>query len=299
MKKQLILFIALFLIPAIAYANQCTDNNNLGSLATLKNEKFEIKSATVRNETAIKLLSCIGYHDPKIRDGVVYEGISLWLRNGLLERQTIQTMFTLLIKMLEKTNLDPENLTQPFAALVISEVIRVDRIDPFLSDDDRQKIVDVSTNYMSNIEDYRGFDDSNGWRHAVAHSADIFLQLALNKNISKNQLDLLLDAITIQVSPKKRHFYIYGEPKRLAMAFIYIVLRREHTEQDISTFFNRLVNPTPFTDWNAVYSSNDGLAKLHNTRHFVYSVFAITAQSQNPKLKVLQPILINIIKALG
>ena len=59
-----------------------------------------------------------------------------------------------------------------------------------------------------------------------------------NKNISKTQLDQLLSAIKTQVSPQNLHFYSYGEPKRLAMAFIYIVLRGEHTEREISSFFD-------------------------------------------------------------
>lgn len=293
------LFILFLTMPLIVNASQCTDTFTLSALNTLKTEKFEIQSVNERNKTAIKLLSCLGYPDPAIRDGVVYEGISHWLRNELLEQDTIKVMFSTLVNTLKQANQDPDNFTQPFAALVFSEAMRVDRLAPYLSDEERQNAVDVATNYMRNIEDYRGFDDVNGWRHAVAHTADVFLQLSLNKNISKAQLDQLLSAIKTQVSPQPLHFYTYGEPKRLAFAFIYIVLRGEHEEQDISSFLDSVVNPTPFTDWNSVYHSQIGLAKLHNTRSFIYSIFTMTAQSENPKLRAIQPILAKIIQQLG
>ena len=122
---------------------------------------------------------------------------------------------------------------------------------------------------MRNIADYRGFDDTHGWRHAVVHNADVFLQLSLNKKVSKVHLNQLLDALKTQISPQKSHFYIYGEPKRLAMAFIYIVLRGEHTQQELVSYLDSVVNPAPFADWQSVYGDNKGLAKLHNTRSFI------------------------------
>jgi hypothetical protein len=109
-----------------------------------------------------------------VRDGVVYEATSDWLRPNLLDEVTINKMFDYLISILKQTNQDPANFTQPFAALVLSEVLRVDRIIRYLTDDERQKAIDVSTTYMRNITDYRGFDEKQGWRHAVAHTADLF-----------------------------------------------------------------------------------------------------------------------------
>lgn len=299
MKKLIIAVIILLALPSIGNANECSENFTLKALQTLKKDKFEIQSAQKRNATAVQLLGCLGHQDPAIRDGVVYEGLSHWLRNELLDPSTVKTLFDSLVSLLNQTNKDADNFTQPFAALVFSEVVRVDRISPYLSNNERQKAVDISTRYMRNIKDYRGFDDTSGWRHAVAHTSDVFLQLALNKNISKAQLDQLLSAIKVQVSPHKLHFYSYGEPKRLAMAFIYIVLRGEHTELQISNYLAGVANPAPFVNWNGVYSSQNGLAKLHNTRSFIYSLVAITGQSKNPNLQALQPILAGVIKQLG
>jgi len=299
MKQRLIAIIVLLAIPCDAVANQCAINFSDDTLQTLKQKHFVIKAPEQRNNTAIKLLSCIGSPDPKVRDGIVYAATSEWLRAGMLDQATVKSMFDILINILKQTNQDPHNFTQPFAALVMSEVLRVDRIATYLLDTERQKAIDVTTTYMQNIVDYRGFDDTQGWRHAVAHTADVFLQLSLNKKVSKVQLTQMLDALKSQVSPQSNHFYVFAEPKRLAMPFIYIVLRGEHSELEVANYLDSVVTPAPFTDWQGVYSDKKGLAKLHNIRSFVYSIFAISGQSNNPSLKAMQPKLVELIKKLG
>ena len=61
MKKPLIVFIILLIMPVTVYASQCMESFTLSSLEKLKKENFEISSVNERNKTAIKLLSCIGY----------------------------------------------------------------------------------------------------------------------------------------------------------------------------------------------------------------------------------------------
>lgn len=299
MNQRLVAFFVLLSIHSVAVASQCAVNFSDATLKMLQQEKFVIEGGELRNHTAIKLLSCLGEIDPKVRDGIVYSATSKWLRAGLLEESTVKSMFDILIKTLKQTNQDPNNFTQPFAVLVLSEVVRVDRIEPYLLDEERQTAINVTTNYMRNISDYRGFDDIHGWRHAVAHTADVFLQLSLNKKVTKVQLNQILDALKSQVSPSSNHFYVFGEPKRLAMPFIYVVLRGEHSELEVANYLDNVVSPTPFTDWQSVYNNKKGLAKLHNTRSFVYSILAISGQSKNPALKAMQPKLVELIKKIG
>ena len=300
-KKSIFALAFLTVIPSFAYAEKCENNFSPSTLKALKEDKFEIQDAEERNNTAIELLSCVGHPDPDVRDGIVYEAFSHWLRNELLEPTTVKTLYESLIQLLNTENKDKDNFTQPFASLVLAEVVRVDRVTPYLSAEERQKVVDVSTQYMRNITDYRGFIDKEGWRHAVAHTSDIFLQLALNKNVSKKQLNQMLEAIVSQTSPSSStpHLYVHGESKRLATAFAYIVLRGEESKQEISNILDKIAAPSPFADWGSVYKSEKGLAKLHNTRAFIYSLLAITGQSKNPNLVAIQPTLIRIIRELG
>jgi hypothetical protein len=51
------------------------------------------------------------------------------------------------------------------------------------------------------VRDYRGFDTAEGWRHGVAHGADLALQLVLNPAVDKPQIERLLAAVGRQVAP--------------------------------------------------------------------------------------------------
>lgn len=47
---------------------------------------------------------------------------------------------------------------------------------------------DAARNVIA-ICDYRSFDERDGWRHAVAHAADLLMRLALNPALTGTQLD--------------------------------------------------------------------------------------------------------------
>ena len=98
----------------------------------------------------------------------------------------------------------PDALGYPaiVSALTLSEIARTDRIKPWMTDDERQELVDAAATFLSGVTDYRAFSDKEGFVHAVAHGADFALQLALNPAITKPQLDRLLAAIAMQVAPK-------------------------------------------------------------------------------------------------
>jgi hypothetical protein len=289
----------LLLFPLTVFADNCHTIFSDKALFEIKESQFAIENEQKRRDVAIKFLSCLGHENPDIRDGIVYEAMSYWLRNQQLDIATTKTLFQSLLRLLDEENRDKNNFTQPFAALVLSEVVRVDRITPYLSEKDRQTVVDISTRYMNNIKDYRGFSDTDGWRHAVAHTSDIFLQLALNRQITKEQLNQLSQAIAYQISPQHGHAYIHGEPKRLATAYAYIAARAEFSEAEIANQLNQFANPSPFNSWGGVYKSEAGLAKLHNTRAFIYSLVALSGQSKNPNLIAIQPTLVKIVQALG
>jgi hypothetical protein len=208
-------------------------------------------------------------------------------------------MFAHLMKDFGAKIRDDHGVYQPFVALMLAELARADRKSPFLSDEQRRQLVAKSTDYMANINDYRGFEDDFGWRHNVAHSADIFLQLALNQATTKAQLTSMLKAIGLQVLPKNGHFYIYGEPKRLATALLYIFLQNQHNEQDWQNWLKTYITPSPITDWKLSYSSQLGLAKRHNARAFLAAIFVLIADSKNEQLKMLKPALVDSLKSLA
>jgi hypothetical protein len=116
------------------------------------------------------------------------------------------------------------------------------------------------------VRDYRGFDEREGWRHGVAHGADFALQLALNPALDRAALDRLLGAIASQVVPRGGHFYVYGEPERLAAPVLYIGKRNLHDVDEWRKWFAALAEPKPLASWRDAFKSQAGLAKRTTPR---------------------------------
>lgn len=287
------------IVNAHAIATQCySEKWPKQTLLTLAKDNFEVESELERNNLALQLMNCLAVSESDIRDGVAFTGLSAWLRNEKLSSDVYKKMFNELFKNFARKTLDEHDVYQPFVALVLSELARVDRKTPYLTDEQRQSLVDKSAAYLVNTKDYRGFDNVVGWRHSIAHTADLFLQLSLNPAIKKEQLTSMLNAIGDQVLAKNEHFYIYGESKRLLMPLLYIFLKEHHNEEDWQRWLKQYINPAPLTSWQQAFSSQQGLAKLHNARQFLNAMYVIIADSKNAQLQMLKAELTNTLKTL-
>ena len=225
-----------------------------------------------RQALALGLLDCLASPDPVWRDERAFEALSTWMRAKRLAVPTLQTMRKRLVEVLDAPP-DAAGFHQPFAALVLAEVARVDRLQPFLSADERAALVDTGTRYLSGVRDYRGFDAKQGWRHGVAHGADLMLQLSLNPQLTKAQGEAMRAAIASQVLANGGHAYRYGESERL-MAPLYHLARRDWwAAPDWEAWFvalaGRRVKARP--------ASEAALAQRHNLGTFV-SVFYVSIQ---------------------
>ena len=192
---------------------------------------------------------------------------------------------------------DSAGFTQPFAALALAEVARTDRVQPYFSQQERQELVQTSIDYLVSIDDYRGFHEEEGWRHGVAHTADLLMQLALNDNIGLAEHRAMLTAIATQIAPAGV-FYQYGESGRLARPILYIAMQGTIGEEEWSSWLADIAAPHPLASWSDAFSSNAGLAKRHNTSAFLRELYLNASLSQNESLKLLLPGTIAAIKAL-
>jgi len=270
-----------------------------GELGEEGEESDRHSQADVNAAISLKLLNCLASSDSSLRDGIAYELNAKWLRSNQINSQTQKAMFDVLVTALQSDVVDEYGVYQPFAALMLSEVVRADRIAPYLNKAERAIAVNIITQYFINIIDYRGFDESIGWRHAVAHSADLMLQLALNPAINKAQLTQMLAALSTQVVPQTNHFYHYGESKRIAMPVIYIMLRGFHEPQEWQNWLENVTEPLPFEDWNSIYHSQQGLVKVHNTRAFLHALYSLIKPSDNETLIIMVPALEQAIKKVN
>uniref|UniRef100_A0A486XKP9 DUF2785 domain-containing protein n=1 Tax=Rheinheimera sp. BAL341 TaxID=1708203 RepID=A0A486XKP9_9GAMM len=293
-----------FLLLAVCFSAAGSENSGCNNqfsdqqLFAIKAEQFQPPGEEDINQAAIRLLACVGHSNPSIRDGVVYEAYQHWLRNNLLDTASIRQLFIALLDNLDKSASDPAQFRSAFSALILAEVVRVDRISPYLNTAEHQQAVDGVARFMAQITDYRGFDQLQGWRHSVAHTADIMLQLSLNPALTAAQADVLLKAIGQQVAPQQ-HFYHYGEPKRLALPVLYLLLNDKISSDSLTKHLQALAAPAPFSDWQQVYQHQHGLAKLHNTTAYFAALYILSSGSQNARLQTLATELAAILKTFN
>ena len=236
-------------------------------LDALKADGFTLADDAARNTLALHLTACLTDPDPSLRDGIAYEAYHTWLRGGVLTTGTMVALAADLEARLVAS--EGAGFERPFAALVLSEIARADRVDACLPAERRARLLSASIAYFTGVRDYRGFDERDGWRHGVAHGADLLLQLGLNPAFDRDALIGIRDAVATQVAPPG-HFYVYGESERLAAPIILIARRGVFSGDDWSAWLAQFAEPR---QWENTYASQAGLAKRHDTMAFLSALY--------------------------
>jgi hypothetical protein len=242
------------------------------------------------------LIACLGDPDPATRDDFAF---ALWtegLRGKQLKSEGLRYAAEQLTAILAEKD-DAPGFRRPFAALALSEVVRADRIEPFLTDTELHGLALSGAAYLRGVTDYRGFVAGEGWRHGVAHCADLLMQLALNPRLARADADLLLAAIATQVAPGAAPFYIHGEPRRLARPVLFLAKRADIDDAAWAAWFQAL-HPDGAPRWKVAYASEAGLAAMHNSSAFGDAVYVAASESQDPQIRRLAPLAAGLLKAL-
>lgn len=267
------------------------------SLDRLKAARFELNDDARRDVLTRQLLDCLADPRPRLRDEIAFEALSSWLRAGLVAGPSMTAMRDELIRRLAAD--DPDGFSRPFAALTLAELARVDRLKPWLDAPARAALLRAAVTYERGVRDYRGFDAAQGWRHGVAHGADLLLQLSLNPALGREALSEIIDAAGSQIAPPGEHFYVYGESERLARPVFYSARRGLHDDGYWRRWLAALADPAPLPNWEAAFKSQAGLARKHNTQQFIQVLFVMVNVSGDDALaKRLQPGLLAALKAL-
>jgi hypothetical protein len=247
--------------------------------------KFEIADVTARERFAGAVVACLASPDPELRDGIAFEALSHMLRQEQLGTEVRLSIAQDLLGRLRGA--DGAGFERPFAALVLAEIVRADRVKAYLPNAMREAIAADAVSYVRGVKDYRGFDEREGWRHGVAHGADLLMQIARNPNFAAPDLAAKIrDAVGAQIAPPG-HFYIYGEPDRLMQPIVALAQRKAFDAAAWSAWFVDLAKPAPLATWGDAYRSQTGLARLHNLRAFLTSVLVTARLSENADDDVL------------
>ena len=263
-------------------------------LEALRADGFEIVDRPAREAFAKAITACLASPDPNLRDGVAFEALAHMLRERELSDDTMRALLVDLTARLKLQDDDRPGFEKPFAALALSEVARADRIAPFLIEDELVELLVDAQHWFINIDDYRGFSDGEGWRHAVAHGSDLLMQLALNPRVDAEGLSLIVSTAATQVAPES-HAYVHGEPERLARPVLFAVQRGAMTEAEWADWLSAVATPM---DASVIYTTEAGLNWRHNTLGFLQALYVSITLSGDPALAVLRPGVEAALKAL-
>lgn len=271
--------------PARLDKRQCLIVTTLVSEGPARDAAYSEMATVERGEVLLGLPGCFDVADPAFRDGYAFEMLSLILRAGDQPEHTVRTLRTMLLNDLASTDEDTNGFRGPFAVLALSEVARVDRITPFLSEEERWDTLMAAKDYLAGLSDHRGFTEGEGWRHGVAHTADLLMQMSLNGHLTKPQAEEILAAIASKVAPDN-HAYIFGESERLAAPVIYLAWKETFTAEEWEAWFTSLWPADDPLRENA-YKSEAALMKLHNLRAFAQSAYVGAVASNDDRMNPL------------
>jgi hypothetical protein len=216
---------------------------------------------------ALELISCLGSPNPALRDGIGYELYTHWLRN---EKFTDATRRALLIELSSNLAVAKEDagLIRSFSALILAELMRSDSNRPFMSDAQRQELLDAAIAALKKETDFRGLESDIGWVHPVAHMADLLWRFTLHSQTTSEQAEIILAAVKSKIAPAGVA-YSFNEGDRLARV-VSTIIRRELIQSDVlATWLESFQAPESMQKWSDAFQSPEGMAQLHNTKQFL------------------------------
>lgn len=277
--RTLLVLISGLIFHAIAAAACPPAGISRAQLVELRAAEGVVADYAKRQALALGLLDCLGDPDPFLRDEIAFGTLESWMRSQKLDLTTLRIVRTTQLASLKQQ--DAAGLAQPFAAIVLGEVARADRIKPHLSVAERAELVQAGAVYLSAVRDYRGYDEKEGWRHAVAHAADLMMELALNPALGKKDQQLILWAVAAQLSGASAHspvqFFQYAEGERLAVPVFNLAGRADLDAAEWDAWFSALaIKPAERAAMGPAL-----LAHRHNLKSFLMTLYVSLSESKD------------------
>lgn len=123
-----------------------------------------------------RMLDNIGSSDPELRDRLIFNTFGKLIFEDYLTTEQIEHILEVCLNKLFLAIGQKENdsvFTRSFSALAIGLILEKDRQSQLLSEDHLSQAIEASIAYLKHEKDVRGYVDSKGWAHSVAHGADL------------------------------------------------------------------------------------------------------------------------------
>ncbi len=231
------------------------------------NNKYQISSDPTPQVLLPELLEMLASPDPELRDGVAYPILATWIQRGAFSSQELRSLVGTLEQRLEMGLGEFESDTvfaRSFAVLMLA--VMVNNSILALEQAEIHRLLEVVLHYLEREQDLRGFVQPQGWAHAVAHSADLLDEFAVNLHVQTAELEKILNAIANKVAASR--VWLFDEEDRLSYAAARVLGRRLLSSEVVSGCLEAMVLQVSQAD-----EQKSNAIPRHNTKGFLRSLY--------------------------
>ncbi|MER2153893.1 MAG: DUF2785 domain-containing protein [Solibacillus sp.] len=214
------------------------------------------------------MLKNTGNTDGHLRDHLIYRGFCELILN---EQYTDKQLNAIL-----KTCLDDEHLylnithnapsddvfTKSFSALVITLILGKDREKRILPEELVVEAIHRSIRYLFFEKDYRGFVNTKGWAHAVAHGSDLLTEAIRHPLMTDSQL--FCSALQSLKSCLHTEYALIDEEEERMLPVIDALLDKGLTDEQLLTWLKEL-HYIEVENWHKKYRYEWNVKKFEAT----------------------------------
>jgi hypothetical protein len=265
---------------------------------TLIQNDYEIPDDYSLDKLTTEIFSYLGNTDPELRDDIGYIVYANWLEMGYYSQAEIEEHIQTLLKDLDvgigETETDTVFL-RSFSVLFLAEIIYNDNDDPQLDNNQIQEILEKGLAYLQAEKDPRGYIQSKGWAHALAHTADLLRVLSKNEHTGLLEHKQMLSGIAEKLTASSDWVYIHGEDDRLSAAVLSILRRDMLPINSIKEWAKSFSGPK----WNGAWTNVESTRAFFNVRNFLRSLYLqLATEDEFPRKEEKEQIVLDAIQNL-
>ena len=231
------------------------------------NNKYQISSSPTPQDLLPELLEMLASPDPELRDDFAYSILATWIGRGVYSQDELRSLLGTLEQRLEMGLIETESdsvFIRSFAVLTLA--VLVNNTVLALEPAEIKRLLEVVLTYLEREQDLRGFVQPQGWAHAVAHTADLLDQFAVNPHVQTTQLEKILSAITKKVAAKT--VWLFDEEDRLSYAAARVLGRGLLSSEAVSKLLDALAVQVSQADEHKL-----NIIPRHNAKAFLRSLY--------------------------
>lgn len=240
-------------------------------LKKIKANDYNITEESGPYELALEMMRYIGATDPELRDELIYVIMFYWIiERNVFSKEQLHNLLDIsldeehLFYRLGEINTDSV-FTRSFSVLIVALLINKHRNENYISNGELRNLKEKLIKFTVNERDYRGYVETKGWAHVIAHLADALDELALVSTMEHDDLIDVLDAIKDKVMSND-YIYHHDEDERLTTTVKSIIYRDIITHDEIKNWI---------TDFAELEKSNFGTqyVLIYNIKIFLRSLY--------------------------